>query len=84
MPWCTIGDISYTFCTRTKGSTNGQKGQYKDKSAHIRTKRTKVQDPNPNPNPLDQNAPHDFLYIPQLWEICSASLKLTAELQIFP
>ena len=28
-----------------------------------------------------QNAPHNFLYIPQLWEICTASVHPTAELQ---
>ena len=28
----------------------------------------------------DQNAPQDFLYIPQLWEICTASVLVTGEL----
>ena len=31
---------------------------------------------------LDQNAPHDFLYIPQLWEIYTTSVQPTAELRI--
>ena len=31
---------------------------------------------------LDQNSPHEFLYIPQLWEICTTSVQPTAELQI--
>ena len=31
---------------------------------------------------LDQNVPHDFLYIPQVWEICTASVQPAAELQI--
>ena len=30
----------------------------------------------------DQNAPHDFLYIPQLWDTCTASVQATAVLQI--
>ena len=32
---------------------------------------------------LDQKAPQDFLYIPQLWEICTASVQATGELQIY-
>ena len=32
---------------------------------------------------LDQNAPHDFLLIPQLWEFCTASVHTTVELQIY-
>ena len=30
----------------------------------------------------DQNAPHDFLYIPQLWDTCTASVQATAVPQI--
>ena len=30
----------------------------------------------------DQNAPHDFLYIPQLWDTCTACVQATAVLQI--
>ena len=29
---------------------------------------------------LDQNDPQDFLYTPQLWEICTASVLDTWEL----
>ena len=29
---------------------------------------------------LDQNAPQDILYIPQLWEICTASVLATGKL----
>ena len=31
----------------------------------------------------DQNAPHDFLYIPQLWDTSTASVQATADLQIY-
>ena len=31
---------------------------------------------------LDENAPHEFLYIPQLWELCTRRVRPTAELQI--
>ena len=31
----------------------------------------------------DQKAPHDFLYIPQLWYTCTASVQATADLQIY-
>ena len=31
----------------------------------------------------DQNAPHDFLYIPQLWDTCTACVHATADLQIY-
>ena len=29
----------------------------------------------------DQNAPHDFLYIPQLWDTSTASVQATADLK---
>ena len=32
---------------------------------------------------LDQYVPHDFLSIPQPWELCTASVQATAELQIY-
>ena len=32
---------------------------------------------------LNQNAPHDFLYIPQLWELCTSSVHPATELQIY-
>ena len=32
---------------------------------------------------LDQNVPHDFLYIPQRSEMCTASVQATAELQYY-
>ena len=32
---------------------------------------------------LDQNVPHDFLSIPQPWEMCTATVQATAELQIY-